>query len=608
MTETVDALARMLEAGKFEPYIRYIRFPHFRNLQDGLKIEFQYPITALVGPNGTNKTAILRALQGCPDYFNLGQYWFSTDVDPIKSEDRHRFIYGYKAQSVGEVVEVIKTRIARRLNPKTSRLNPDYFEPSRPLLEDGMVRPPKLKDDEEVPAERAATRWRAIKKPVLYLDFRSELSAYDKYFFHVPFSVRIGNLAAKKALIRRRSVHLARALRLGTKSQVLYRRQRIIWPVVELDSAQVSAISEILGRDYDSVSFLSHRYFDVEGSSVVLRVRGLQYSEAFAGSGEFAVSLLVKAVTEAEDFSLVLLDEPETSLHPGAQGKLVEFLFEQAKRKRLQIVMSTHAPDIVRGLPAKAIKVLQASPSLGKVELVSQESNHAEAFFRLGAHNDNTYSIFVEDALSEAIIRHALIPLGEATNRIIRISPLPGGAGSIRTRFIPLLAQADTVKCLVFLDGDQRPDSEVARAEDVPDGGLEAVLNSILGGKPQMLIDGGVGTEANFKRQVDQRRKILSWALANVAYLPGKDPESLVLSLEDSSLSENLDSSDAKAVWDDRSRKSLGQPDWGNVSADDIMGEQRRVLARVSQDAPELVEVRARVEKFLGWDEEEQRQ
>src|SRR3954465_10648053 len=100
------ALARMMSAGKFEPYIRYIRFPHYRNLREGVRIDFTHPITALVGPNGTNKTAILRALQGCPDYYNVGQYWFSTSLDTIDPTERHRFIYGYLAPSVNSVVEV----------------------------------------------------------------------------------------------------------------------------------------------------------------------------------------------------------------------------------------------------------------------------------------------------------------------------------------------------------------------------------------------------------------------------------------------------------------------------------------------------------------------
>jgi hypothetical protein len=49
--------------------------------EDGMpQIDFDFPITALVGPNGTNnnKGSVLRAVQGSPGMENLGVYWFSS--------------------------------------------------------------------------------------------------------------------------------------------------------------------------------------------------------------------------------------------------------------------------------------------------------------------------------------------------------------------------------------------------------------------------------------------------------------------------------------------------------------------------------------------------
>jgi hypothetical protein len=113
MPDLHDALGRMWAAGEFEPSIHHIRFPLYKNLAPGTKIEFTHPVTALVGPNGTNKSSIMRALQGCPGMNNLGVYWFGTALDAIPKEERHRFIYGRLSPTVGRTVEVIKTRIAR---------------------------------------------------------------------------------------------------------------------------------------------------------------------------------------------------------------------------------------------------------------------------------------------------------------------------------------------------------------------------------------------------------------------------------------------------------------------------------------------------------------
>ena len=107
----------LLEKKQLEPYIRHIRFPSYKNISNNLKIELTYPITAIVGQNGTNKSSILKALYGCPDGYNVGNFWFSTEVDPILDSNRSRFIYGYLNKHHGEIVEVIKSRINKKDNP-----------------------------------------------------------------------------------------------------------------------------------------------------------------------------------------------------------------------------------------------------------------------------------------------------------------------------------------------------------------------------------------------------------------------------------------------------------------------------------------------------------
>ena len=90
-------LRQLLDNGQLEPFIRHIRFPVYKNLEANTKIEFTYPITVIVGANGTNKSSVLKALYGVPGYNNLGNLWFSTSIDPIEvtGEGRSCFIYGY---------------------------------------------------------------------------------------------------------------------------------------------------------------------------------------------------------------------------------------------------------------------------------------------------------------------------------------------------------------------------------------------------------------------------------------------------------------------------------------------------------------------------------
>ena len=127
-------LGRFVSRNVVEPYIRHIRFPEFKNLMPSTRIDFTYPITVLVGPNGTNKSSVLRALQGSPNQYNIGDYWFQTPLDPIEleaSRGPNRYIYGFRSPS-GANAEVIKARVG-----KAGR-GLDYFETSTPRLRDSM--------------------------------------------------------------------------------------------------------------------------------------------------------------------------------------------------------------------------------------------------------------------------------------------------------------------------------------------------------------------------------------------------------------------------------------------------------------------------------------
>lgn len=72
---------------QFYPYIDYIRFPHYKSLSLNSRINFNFPITLLVGRNGVNKTSILQALYGSPANKSVSEYWFSTNVDQIDEVD-----------------------------------------------------------------------------------------------------------------------------------------------------------------------------------------------------------------------------------------------------------------------------------------------------------------------------------------------------------------------------------------------------------------------------------------------------------------------------------------------------------------------------------------
>lgn len=575
-----------LAGGKLEPYLRHIRFPRYRNLVNGTSIEFDFPITAIVGPNGTNKTSVLRAIQGCPDYENLGNYWFGTPLDPISGKDRPRFIHGWRADSTGEVVESVKQR-----EPSGKE---DYFEPARPR--DHMAQMVEGVGDLNTGRgsanrrERSETRWNAINKEVVYIDFRSELSAFDKYFHHNSYRRRRKDPStlpdqrrSKKNLIRERAASLKRAIDGRLTSNKLGSIERILTVTMDFDEDQIGFVSDILGRQYTRIRLIEHGFFDVSGWTALLGSNGAQYSEAWAGSGEFAVVQMVRLLTTCEDSSLVILDEPEVSLHPAAQKRLADLLRLVVVQKSLQIVMSTHSPTLIEQLPPEAIKVLQLR-SDGQVELRSQRSHPNEAFVVLG-QSFSKPTIYVEDRLAAAVTTYALRMRNSTLAESVDVRVYPGGARSITTRAVATWSVGGTEKVLVMLDGDMKPtDTRTGRA--VPDADLDGYLKALAGGKPRIDRPSGVVDESH-------KRAYVSWWEHNVRFLPGDDnPESLLLDLVGMSPATG---DDAKLLWKDKTAEAVPT----EVDSEAIYQEQIRALNGVHSDDPRLIAIAETVQTWL---------
>lgn len=595
--EKINKLTSMFGAGCFVPFIKYIRFPYIKNLEPGLKVSFDFPVTALVGQNGTNKSAVLRALYGSPNDYSLGSFWFSTAMDPIdESGGRPRFIYSYYQPEAKRDVEVIKTRI-RYVYRNNKNVNPDYWEPSRPLLRDGMEKMPPLN---EVSAGRDKTRWNLIDKNVVFLDFRSKISAFDKYFYHGDLKKTLRH-NSKQDVIRSRSTHLKQVVDSGASSKKMYRGQKEqVIDNRKLCDEKVCIISRILDRDYESVRVVKHRFFKAVGESVVLTMKGLQYSEAFAGSGEFAVVMLVDQVFDASPSSLILLDEPEVSLHPGAQDRLVEFLFEQTIKGRHQIVLGTHSPFVIRRLPKEAIKTLYLDPASNKVNIIN-ETLPSEAFFHLGVHDNGKLTIFVEDRLAKEVVISALRGLGEALYNKFTITYPPGGASAILGSYLVAYARTARVDALFFMDGDQRCDGRFEFDRDLKfltAEELSSAVTSVIGFMPKLETDGG-GEKRNEQIR-DAHIAILEYAEKYLNYLPSMTPEEFIWENMDFSRFGIAKSFCYESSYKEKFRalciKELGREDFEDVDSNEIFEIQKLCLATINKAA--LSEVQEVISSF----------
>lgn len=94
------------------------------------------------------------------------------------------------------------------------------------------------------------------------------------------------------------------------------------------------------------------------------------YSEKQFSLGELVTLKIVRDVLNAKENSLFLIDEVEMALHPRAQKNLVEFLKNQAKEKKLTVLISTHSSAIVKSVAKENVIFLQHD-SNDNVEVIS---------------------------------------------------------------------------------------------------------------------------------------------------------------------------------------------------------------------------------------------
>ncbi|MFK8185633.1 MAG: ATP-dependent endonuclease [Phormidesmis sp.] len=481
-----------------EPHIHSLRFPNYRNLQPDSELPFDFPITILLGQNGTNKSSILHALYGSPYKKTVADFWFETKLDAIpetKNGRKQSIIHRYKRD--GEIVECIKARAPRKENP-------DYWEPVRHSKVYGLP--------------TSGTRIPPIALKVLHLDFRGELPAFDKYFyFPDPKHLAQRERDARKRNGQRRQQYRKQDYLRSRSTQL---KKEIELHGQKLEGKELNILRYILQRNYISGKFLKHTLFHGhEGWTILFQTQQVEsYSDAFAGSGESAAALLVHNVLSADSKTLILLDEPETSLHPRAQQRMLEFIADQAVKKDLQIVITTHSKCFAERLPQKAIRVL--SPEANGVVIQTNLSIN-EAFHEI-SNLPSGKTILVEDKRAQSIVFAALALESNQVSKEFKVIVRSGGTSKIY-RDIQAHANSGKQDTFVILDGDHNPQESIPTSGELPQG-TEDLENLI-----KRLTKGNNTSGPDLKFFDNQaRNRYIEFLRQFVRYLPGETPEQLV--------------------------------------------------------------------------------
>ena len=234
--------------------------------------------------------------------------------------------------------------------------------------------------------------------------------------------------------------------------------------------------SQILGHRYESISSNIVGYSHHRGEVLMVEQSGNKYSEAHMGFGEGRILYLLSILETLPEKSLILIEEPETSLHQSAQYHFGKYLIDVAKNRRHQIFLTTHSEYLLNALHSDSRIYLNKTKQGVKLDY-GLTSSLAKSLMTDGT--DKALFILVEDSCAAAILTEII--LREDPNFLRCVGIYPGGdkdkiAQAVRTlkdTGLPIAAVRDgdvgssDQKNIFKLPGKLPPEKEIFEDEAV---------------------------------------------------------------------------------------------------------------------------------------------
>ena len=176
----------------------------------------------------------------------------------------------------------------------------------------------------------------------------------------------------------------------------------------------------------------------------------ITYSEFHFGAGQSSIARLIYTLENVEDYALILIEEIENGLHPNAVYRLIDYLFDVVKRKKLQILFTTHSPFALELLPKEAVwYCLDGEVYQGKIDILKLRN--------LDENIPKENILLVEDEFSEFLVKNILRKFEPNLLNITEFLAV-GGNGSVKkyaqTFNEKIIRNKLPIKVLGIVDGD----------------------------------------------------------------------------------------------------------------------------------------------------------
>lgn len=258
------------------------------------------------------------------------------------------------------------------------------------------------------------------------------------------------------------------------RSAVLFDFSARLFKMFERKESFNSILAKILGNDIDWTIEQN------DSGSFYLKIfsNGHEHSSEGMGDGIWSIFTLCDALYDSEPGSVIAIDEPELSLHPIYQKKMLHLIKEYSRDR--QIIISTHSPYFVdlESLSTGAALCRTTRDENGNIDICTVDDRARKIIEKLLKNILNPHSFgleareifFLEDRIILVEGQEDVVMYNRAANQLSL--PINGnffGWGAGGAKNIPLILslfkKLGYKHIAVIYDGDQQSEKEQTEQE-----------------------------------------------------------------------------------------------------------------------------------------------
>lgn len=453
----------------YKEYLSSIRLEKIRKF-NGSQINFTFPVTALIGPNGGGKSTIIGLA--------ILAYQASKPANIFR-----KCIVGDESMKDWKVeFEIIdkKTNSTGTQRYNLSLIGDDNWQWSSDFKREVKF----LSINRTVPIGESS--YFSYRKRISSSNSKAKKQNQKKFTQKRVENISTIKLESEKILGK--SLNDFCLYEFYFPSNKKYRREHV-GTVKTKDGTEKPLYKKVLNESTDEI-YKDKQILFVSSDGINT------YSEFNFGSGETSIIRMVAEMESLPDGALVLIEEIENGLHPIAVRRVVEYFIDLANRKKLQIIFTTHSDYAIEPLPSEAIwACLDGKLQQGKLSI--------EALRAVTGRFDRKIAIFVEDNFAKNWIEYILRIKLDIGLEEIGIFTLGGDGNAVKIHETHSLNPSISFKSICIIDGDSKQkDDENKMIYRLPGDAPEStVFNSVVSNLATNLAQLTVSCQVQISKQ-----------------------------------------------------------------------------------------------------------